>query len=513
MRADEQCDCSWHVGPHAANHSRHSHDALKRRIERRWSQGAKASAILLNVSAGAWTPAPRCETPRLWLFLAAEYRTFHYTQRAFANMADQSSGGCYFVAAAAPEELCREDSKRINQCAEYWHPSAWTYGRRFVPLQKALDFRQFTSNINDTAMLLQRAQETTFAGHGFAYLVIRRHGTVRNSFSGSLPMFWHAVWALAEWAAAVHNIHASPSSVVIRTRFDAMFDVAFELQRLIDYFAHGTRGEHLVIGQEWEWVQSTELTITSFGCYSNDIGRALEEGASIGYHNMGMGHSIMWNSMPAPPSNNSVADGVETPSWVWVRRRTDFGNGTDGGWWQCMKTTDSTSHGPCLVTVVESPFRIDYKTHLLRHAGHGEAFLEMTSNSSRPPLARLDLSSAVHVYCPRPPGPAFPSHVFAGRGVNDDHRYYRLSTPRHLTVDRPSIDVWPVSCEQQPSSASQPSPTPPTLFPCGNQLYDTSNSSLWYAGCWSREPCGMRSHSHPSGEHRVAHAHATLTLE
>ena len=80
-------------------------DARVRAWDRRFSDPS-AAVELVATYAGQWRTSAGCKAPRLWVLLSGHYRTFHWTQGGIADMAALSSGGCYMVAAAVPEDIC-----------------------------------------------------------------------------------------------------------------------------------------------------------------------------------------------------------------------------------------------------------------------------------------------------------------------------------------------------------------------------------------------------------------------
>ena len=342
--------------------------SLASRLYARWGQAsddeARGGVRVVAASAGTFKRRPGCATPRLWLLLVGHYRTFHYTQRRMAQMADASSDGCYMATAATSPELCLPRDRADDADAWFQVQSkdahlvnsdgCLTWYKKTRPLP----WPDWARSIDDVPSLLARAQQRTFDGR-LAYIVMRRYGYLATRNGQGTE--WHASWLAALWSQQVHGFAAAPESVLIRTRFDFHYDHAFELSALSAYFAQGPGGRHLAFVSRWspdvrQFVPQTDVhLVTSYGSYSTDFGGALDRAE---LHRMA--HANNW--------------GV---SW-------DYEEARDGS--RC--TGDGTS---CYVTAMEAEPSLNSDV-LLRNAPQGNA-------SSKLPLAKVDLAERVHLLC------------------------------------------------------------------------------------------------------------------
>ena len=356
--------------------------ALERALKARWDRPPQSSVDLLQGSFGDWQPTRACASPKLFVFITGHYRTFHWTQTQMGRIASASSDDCYFAAAVMPEEICLRDAHAPSECAQY----RYDFGRAPEP---PLQWRRFASRIDDVPRLLGDAQRGAFGGR-LAYMVLKRYGadysslrdTTHNRTSRSekgstytytavYALAWHAVWLLCEHAARYHNMAPRDEAVVLRTRPDVAYTVTFGLSKLMAYFRLGSRGKHLLLGQETrEGGQGDVQLITSYGCYSSDIALAIQRGLlHIGWAN-GKGYG-------------------------WSMGTAQHLRPADGG----VGCSNDTERPSCLATVVLSP-HVVLGSDLVRgpEARLVRAVKDKLAAFITPRM--IDLARRVHVYCP-----------------------------------------------------------------------------------------------------------------
>lgn len=205
-------------------------------------------------SPGNWTPRPGCLSPRMWIFLYGQYRTFDYTQHNLKQMAAMSTGDCFMVAAVILEKVCSESKPGL--C-----------GGRLN-----LQWRKFASTLLDVLALLNDSRASLFLEH-FAYVIVRTTMKIKEApFAGfgcdrwrCFMCYWYAVYAVVEASSITNEIKVGPSRVVLRTRPDVPFSSYFDLRRASQYFQKGHRGQHLVFGMEYGHAQSDIVMFTSWG--------------------------------------------------------------------------------------------------------------------------------------------------------------------------------------------------------------------------------------------------------
>lgn len=345
------------------------------RLHARWGEASGSSnssgVQIVSASAGTFRPRPGCQSPRLWLLLAGHYRTFHYTQESMARMAKASSSDCFMVAAASSPELCLP-REHMEHGADGWtqelqrqeddHTRNHGHGHgdgctTWLHKTGPLPWREFARAIDDVPALLSTAQSRTFDGR-FAYLIVRRHGALARRLDGQ-KVEWHAAWLAALWSQRVNGFEASGASVVLRTRFDFLYDHAFELGAMQRHFA-SPAGQHLALVSRWpgidgivaDYIPNTDVVLaTSYGSYANDFAAPIEH--------MALQHLAFANNW-----------GV---SW-------DYNEAIDGP--RC-------AHGSCFVTAVEAEPLLS-ADNLLRNAVRVNA-----SGSS----TKVDLAARVHLIC------------------------------------------------------------------------------------------------------------------
>ena len=132
-------------------------------------------AVVTEANAGTWQPSKTCASPHLWLLLYGQLRTFYWTQQNIASMASQSSGGCFFVAALAPVELCAPSDSNGTMCA--WKGATF-------PLRK---LNPDAASISDAAPQLAQASRKHFNGR-LAFASVFRKG-VLNKYGNTMLSF------------------------------------------------------------------------------------------------------------------------------------------------------------------------------------------------------------------------------------------------------------------------------------------------------------------------------------
>ena len=113
---------------------------------------------VIAASPGAWAPTDSCPTPRLWVLIYGQYRSFDSTQRNLAKLAALGgAGSCFFVAAVTADDA---------------------------------GYRPGGGDV-DVAAKLRAAQAKTFGG-AMAFTVCRRRGAYdrATSLQGTLDFFW-----------------------------------------------------------------------------------------------------------------------------------------------------------------------------------------------------------------------------------------------------------------------------------------------------------------------------------
>ena len=163
-------------------------------------------AEVMAASPGLWRPKPQCKTPRMWLFMSGQLRTFPYTAANIADTWRKSSSYCLFSVAVAPEEVC--SAGRAPGLCE--------------PVKgHVLEWRAFTAQRNGSVALLAAAQHGVLQQR-LAYVVVRwvkvASADGHNSFKSVLPWYWRSLYQLAEKVALYHRFTPSPTSLIVRAR-------------------------------------------------------------------------------------------------------------------------------------------------------------------------------------------------------------------------------------------------------------------------------------------------------
>ena len=219
---------------------------LQHDLRATWADHAIAgrnNVTVVVASPGAIVPPMphhhHCSSPSLYIFLVGHLRTFAWTHAFFAQVAQLSAPSCSFIAACVPDV--------IDASAATYTPGA--LGRvDNAGLKQSLGTLAFGDS---AASLVRHVAHTTFRRPGaplFAYAVVSRVGFI-DRYPACLPFGWHAVWALAEWAANHHGFTPDPSAVVLRTRPDVLLSTPLDIRGLRAYFSHGEHGRHLALGQ------------------------------------------------------------------------------------------------------------------------------------------------------------------------------------------------------------------------------------------------------------------------
>ncbi|CAE8582652.1 unnamed protein product [Polarella glacialis] len=178
----------------------------------------RSKVSVAAASAGSWLPREGCSTPKQWVFVYGQYRTFDYTMENLADMASKSSDDCYFLTAVMPDDK-------------------GTLGHIAWPAKGP-----------DVASALSFAQQIYFGGR-LAYIVVTRSGMYdralagremwvppslslidenSGSLQGTLDMYWYLVAMNnnnnnARLSALVLGMKPEPTAVVVRTRSDILW--------------------------------------------------------------------------------------------------------------------------------------------------------------------------------------------------------------------------------------------------------------------------------------------------
>lgn len=267
---------------------------LRGQIEGVWGS-PHGNATVLHASPGGWADlsaasATACSGwPRVLFLLPGQMRGFTQTQYRLHAAAERAAKGCYAVAACTSDEL---SSTALDVRA--YEATALRDG--VVPPSGARELRA------------RDVLRHTRFGPLLAYAVVRRTGTL-DRYPDALAFGWHAVWAVARWAAAVAGVAVAEDALVIRLRPDILLEEPFDVARLqahlhaayasggrpragstaspaggvgVDAAANGTSlrdgcalGRHLVLTMETR-AQGDFLLLTSAGAYEADIARPFE---------------------------------------------------------------------------------------------------------------------------------------------------------------------------------------------------------------------------------------------
>ena len=266
-----------------------------------WNSSAGGLEVLAS-SAGRWAPSPACAAPRLIVLLYGHFRSMQATARPLREMAEASSPGCHLLAAVLPEG--------VNVNYSHFYKAQRAAGRT-TTRQEAFEVRHshrkwarfdagaVAAATGGVAAALGRMQRDTFGG-ALAYAVVGRWGDV-NRYPYCLPVYWHAVWALADWATQTMRLEMRADAVVLRTRPDVLWEgrhaVRFGLERLQRHF--GTpEGERMLLGQETDRpnAQGDILLFTSWGAYERHIALPLQEArARLLWHSDLPTARLLWN--------------------------------------------------------------------------------------------------------------------------------------------------------------------------------------------------------------------------
>ena len=227
---------------------------------------ARDNATIMSADVGSWTPTADCPTPKLWIVLTGHFRSFLATQGNFAALANESSAGCFLVAALLPQ-MSNEWERNRRHC--------------FVDNQ----YR------DDVTPLLRRASVVFGGRFAFATATPMRTFSVERARQRlgprSLPSLWCASYLWTLVVAESLNIRIDAASVVLLTRPDKVYTHALGLDVLQRYFRHGTHGRHLLLGQEGgaaAMLQADHHMMSSFAAFHADIGlpfTTVQQGAGV----------------------------------------------------------------------------------------------------------------------------------------------------------------------------------------------------------------------------------------
>jgi len=278
-------------------------------------------------SPGKWSASEECPTPKLWVFLFGQYRSFDRTRDSLREMVEHSAGSCYFVSAVTAEEsgIPLNTKSSINDLKGGWEHDV------------------------DVVERMVDAQSSIF-GYKMAYAVVQRTGKITRlgSLEGLLNFFWYSVYMTSRLAAEYHHFIPRTSSFVIRTRFDLFYDAHFDLVPITAYFETGDRGEYLGFAQEAVNSQSDYYMMTSYGAYARHLAGAYERGMyllavsngwGIGFSLCGFHEGCNSGAMKGPsvdlspecrakdlPYNNECCPANEPCMMTFVRAKKIFGN-------------------------------------------------------------------------------------------------------------------------------------------------------------------------------------------
>ena len=271
---------------------------LQATLDATWSDHAVAGTNIVSVvdaSAGSWEPRAGCSTPSLLIFLVGHYRTFSWTQHHFAAVAEAS--GCAFIAAFMPEE--------VDASVDATTPGA--LGRVDPRLTRELQHLHPAGHNNSIAptsvsALLRHASAHTFSrGVGFAYATVQRVGAVAR-YPACLSLYWQGVFALMQWSARAHALKLDDTAVIIRTRPDVLLTRPVIYAPLRAYFANGTHGRHMALGQyvkrasgsHSNEAQSDVHCVFSLSSYELDVARPFELAADRTLPHAPLSNKLWW---------------------------------------------------------------------------------------------------------------------------------------------------------------------------------------------------------------------------
>ena len=256
--------------------------SFARELARRLNQ---SGTTLLTAEPGHFIPTATCASPKLWLLLYGQVRSFAYTRQNLLAMASQSSGACSYTVALASPTVCDADTAHPGLCLPFKHnePLRRANDSLSVPLR----WDGFVSSVDAVGTLLQETA-AKFAHDGrFAYAVVRMPQD-QPSASGAggkllglrqrmkkLPLYWrHLVDVIESSGVPIMRKDA----LIIRTRFDVWFPDAFDLSPMPNLFAHAASSSRggLALSQESSVAQGDLLLITSYSTYATHIARLIE---------------------------------------------------------------------------------------------------------------------------------------------------------------------------------------------------------------------------------------------
>lgn len=215
---------------------------------------------------GTFTPTPECPTPRVWLFMGGEYRTFRFVKDSHVEMLTTSlAGDCFaMIAAVSSDPVALRDDPSVAH----------------VPAEDGPEPPRVTQHLRrDAAELHDR----------LSYVVLERHNSTLRYGDDMFALYFHAAWALARHAARSWGVAPHPASVMLRTRPDVGFSECFSFDSIQRAFAGAGLwggedvGTRLAMGQ---CVSGDLNLISSFAGYEQHAMIPLQEA----YRQRGDGH-------------------------------------------------------------------------------------------------------------------------------------------------------------------------------------------------------------------------------
>ena len=235
LRAAIRLSSSSSSSSDAASVKTSNSTSFARELARRLNQ---SGTTLLTAEPGHFVPTATCASPKLWLLLYGQVRSFAYTRQNLLAMASQSSGACSYTVALASPTVCDADTAHPGLCLPFKHnePLRRANDSLSVPLR----WDGFVSIVDAVGTQLQETA-AKFAHDGrFAYAVVRMPQD-QPSASGAggkllglrqrmkkLPLYWRHLVDVIE-ASGVPIMRKD--ALIIRTRFDVWFPDAFAYRR------------------------------------------------------------------------------------------------------------------------------------------------------------------------------------------------------------------------------------------------------------------------------------------
>ena len=317
----------------------HPNEAFRKSLNQRlgyiWN-GTESSIQVKAASPGVWSPQGTCTTPHLYILLYGHYRSLWTTEAYFEAFAGASvRGNCYFVIYVGPPEI---DSRKDN-----WNLYMTNIQKRGWPKEKTMP-----SARNAAHFLLAESS----IDH-LAYSVLDRTGHISH-LPFCLALFWHSAWEVMKMSALYHKFEINRNAIVVRTRPDILLRTPYSLQNFSSYVRHGSRGQHIVLGNEMDGSQGDIIMTTSAGTYESDIAKPIDEGMTRKriYDNgdnctrlRTSGHLLVWLGMT---NGWGFGRSVRLQDWQ-LPALNDLLVGC-----VCVDDSATCSQPTCLVTNVES---------------------------------------------------------------------------------------------------------------------------------------------------------------